>query len=179
MRLPGKADDEVRFGVAIAVPEPLARDLQEARESFGDPLARLIPPHITLLGPTVRPATAQEEIDAHLHSVARRHAPFTVHLRGTATFRPVSPVVFIQVVDGIAACEQLERQVRTGVLAEPREFNYHPHVTLAHEVPDDALDRAFAELAGFDAELDVESFWLFDHGADGKWRPRQEYRLGR
>lgn len=178
MRLPGKADDEVRFGVAIAVPEPHGSALQDARESFGDPLARLIPPHITLLGPTVRAAAAREQIDAHLRDAARRHAPFTIHLRGTATFRPVSPVVFVQVVAGIAACEQLEADVRTGVLDEPREFNYHPHVTVAHEVDDAALDRAFAELSGFDAEFDVESFWLFDHGADGQWRPAREYRLG-
>lgn len=32
MRLPGKADDEVRFGVAIAVPEPHGSALQDARE---------------------------------------------------------------------------------------------------------------------------------------------------
>lgn len=178
MRLPSKADDEVRFGVAIAVPEPHGSALQAARAGFGDPLADLIPPHVTLLGPTVRPVAASQEVDAHLRAVAAQHEPFTLQLRGTGTFRPVSPVVFVQVVAGIAGCEQLEADVRTGLLAEDREFNYHPHVTVAHELDDDALDLAFERLAGFDATFEVSAFWLFDHGVDGKWRPAQEYRLG-
>jgi len=178
MRLPGKADDEVRFGVAIAVPEPFGAALQAARESFGDPLARLIPPHVTLLGPTVRAAAGMDEVGDHLAAVAARHEPFELHLRGTGTFRPVSPVVFVQVAAGIAACERLEAEVRTGVLDEPREFNYHPHVTVAHEVDDAALDVAFVGLARFDASFEVESFSLFDHGEDGLWRPAREFRLG-
>ena len=42
--------------------------------------------------------------------------PWRSELRGTGTFRPVSPVVFIQVARGIPACEQLEATVRRGVL---------------------------------------------------------------
>ena len=178
MRIPDKTDDEVRLGVAIAVPEPFAATLQSARASFGDPLAGLIPPHVTLLGPTVRPLTARAEIDTHLRAVAAVHEPFALQLRGTGTFRPVSPVVFVQVAAGIAGCEQLEADVRSGILVEDREFNYHPHVTVAHELADDALDLAFERLASFDATFEVSAFWLFDHGADGKWRPAQEYRLG-
>lgn len=178
MKLPGKADDEVRFGVAIAVPEPHSAVLQEARASFGDPLAALIPPHVTLLGPTVRPIVARPDVHDHLDAVAAKHEPFTIHLRGTGTFRPVSPVVFVQVVAGIASCEQLEADVRSGILAEPREFNYHPHVTVAHELDDDALDHAFDSLADFEASFEVPAFWLFDHGEDGLWRPVREFRLG-
>ncbi len=178
MRLPGKTDDEVRFGVAILLPEPFGAALQAARESFGDPLARLIPPHVTLLGPTVRAAEALDTVVAHLTGVAAHHEPFSVRLRGTGTFRPVSPVVFVQVAVGIAECERLEAEIRTGVLAEPREFNYHPHVTVAHELDDAALDVAFEELDRFDAAFDVTSFSLFDHGEDGLWRPAREFRLG-
>ena len=178
MRLPGKTDDEVRLGVAIAIPEPYGPALQAARESFGDPLARLIPPHVTLLGPTVRGIDARDAIEAHLEAVASRHEPFTMHLRGTGTFRPVSPVVFVQVAMGIGECERLEADVRTGVLAEPREFNYHPHVTGAHELDEAALDEAFAGLERFDASFEVASFSLYDHGEDGLWRPAREFRLG-
>ena len=39
---------------------------------------------------------------------------FRVHLRGTGTFRPVSPVVFVGVVEGISQCEQLAAGVRQG-----------------------------------------------------------------
>ena len=40
-------------GVAVTVPEPWGAQLQDAREQFGDPMASAIPPHVTLLPPTV------------------------------------------------------------------------------------------------------------------------------
>ena len=177
MRLPERVGDQVRIGVALLVPEPWGAQLQAARASFDDPLAELIPPHVTLLGPTVIEPDALAGVDAHLADVGRRHAPFRVHLRGTGTFRPVSDVVFVQVVEGISACERLERSVRSGPLAQDLRFNYHPHVTVAHDVPDLALDRAFTELAEFDAAYDVDSLQVFEHGDDGVWRPVRDFPL--
>ena len=66
---------------------------------------------MTLLGPTVVDPEQLEVVGDHLTAVGKEHAPFTVLLRGTGTFRPVSAVVFVQVVKGIAECEQLERAV--------------------------------------------------------------------
>ncbi len=66
-----------------------------------------------------------------------------MHLRGTGTFRPVSPVVFVTVAEGISGCEQLASSVRRGPLAADLQFPYHPHVTVAHHLDDDTLDRAF------------------------------------
>ena len=102
---------------------------------------------------------------------------FRIHLRGSGTFRPVSPVVFINVVEGIGECEQLELAARSGVLAQDVRFHYHPHVTVAHEVPDEALDRAFVEMRDFEATFDVEALWLYEHGDDGVWRPQQQFPL--
>jgi len=39
------------IGVAIPIPEPHAQELQRVREGYGDPLARSIPTHVTLLAP--------------------------------------------------------------------------------------------------------------------------------
>ncbi|WP_431835908.1 2'-5' RNA ligase family protein [Cellulomonas sp. Y8] len=166
----GPFADELRIGVAVSVPEPYAAELQAARARVGDPAADLIRPHITLLGPTVLPTAALPEAEEHLRAVAAAHAPFTVHLRGTATFRPVSPVVFVEVVEGIASCELLEVAIRSGVLDQELRFHYHPHVTIAHEVPDDALDRAFEDMAGFEARFDVAEIHVYEHGDDGMWR---------
>jgi 2'-5' RNA ligase len=159
----GPFGEELRIGVAVAVPEPYAGALQTARARVGDPAAELIRPHITLLGPTVLPAAALPDVDRHLRSVAARHRPFTVHLRGTATFRPVSPVVFVEVVEGIASCELLEVDIRSGVLEQELRFHYHPHVTIAHEVPDEAFD--------------VPEIHVYEHGDDGMWRPMGRYAL--
>ena len=177
VRLPERVGDQVRIGIALLVPEPWGSRLQTARASFDDPLADLIPPHVTLLGPTVLEPARLAEVDAHLAEVGRQHRPFTVHLRGTGTFRPVSDVVFVQVAQGISECERLERSVRSGPLAQEVRFNYHPHVTVAHDVPAAALDRAFAELADFEAVYEVSSVQVFEHGDDSVWRPVREFPL--
>lgn len=176
--LPVATGDQLRIGVAITVPDPFGPALQQARASLGDPAAPFIPPHITLLGPTVVEPGELPVVEDHLAAVAAAQRPFRVHLRGTGTFRPVSPVVFVQVVEGIASCERLEARVRTGPLNQPLRFHYHPHVTVAHEVEEAALDRAFDELARFEAVFEVTSFHSYTHGEDGMWRPDRDFRLG-
>lgn len=178
MRLPERVGDQVRIGVALAVPEPYAQALASARAATGDPLAHAIPPHVTLVGPTVIEPDQLVEVVAHLHDVAATHRPFTLHLRGTGTFRPVSRVVFVDVVEGIAECEQLERTLRSGVLAQSLRFNYHPHVTVAHEVDDEAMDRVFDELAEFDVAFEVDGLQVFEHGDDGVWRVARHVPFG-
>lgn len=177
MRLPERSGDQVRIGVAIPVPDPFGPRLQSARARFGDPLAASIPPHVTLLGPTVVEPADMAAVSGHLAQVAAACPPFDLHLRGTGSFRPVSPVVFVQVAQGIAHCERLERAVRSGPLAQDVRFNYHPHVTVAHNVPDDALDRAYTELAHYEAAFRVTGFQVYEHGDDGIWRPVWDYPL--
>ena len=79
-----------------------------------------------------------------------------MHLAGTGTFRPTSPVVFIQIATGVSHCELLERAIRRGPLARELDFPYHPHVTVAQEVADAALDEAYDGLSGFVARFPVE-----------------------
>ena len=176
-------------GVAIAIPEPFGGWLQARRASFGDAHAGSIPTHITLLPPTELSTDASHDTGAHLSLVehqsvvehlsvvASSTAPFEIHLRGTATFRPVSPVVFVQLVEGIVGCELLERQVRRGPLQRELYFPSHPHVTVAHDLPDKQLDEAFKALAGFDCRFEVREFHLYEHGHDGVWRPERAYQL--
>ena len=178
MNLPERTGDQVRFGVALLVPEPHARRLHDARAGFGDPLAHSIAPHVTLVGPTVAEPSAMDRMYAHVAAVAARHRPFELHLRGTGTFRPVSDVVFVQVVRGIAECERLELDLRTGPLAQDLRFHYHPHVTVAHDVPEPALDRAFAELGDFEAAYPVAEVEVFTHGDDDVWRVDRRFTLG-
>ncbi|GAA4725772.1 2'-5' RNA ligase family protein [Pedococcus ginsenosidimutans] len=166
------------IGVSIAIPSPHAEMLQAKRASFGDPLAECIPTHVTLLPPT---EVAEEELEAavkHLEEVAAQGRPFPMVLRGTGTFRPTSPVVFVQVSGGIADCELLEKEVRQGPLDRPLDFYYHPHVTVAHHVPEPNLDQAFTELSDFECAFEVDEFHLYEHGDDGVWRPVRSFTLG-
>lgn len=177
MNIPECGAGQVRIGVAIEVPAPYGQQLQEARARAGDELAEAIPPHVTLLGPTVIDERQFDAVAAHLTDVVSAHRAFRLHLRGSATFRPVSPVVFIQVVEGIAECESLEAHVRTGLLEQQLRFNYHPHVTVAHDLEDDALDRAFAEMSGYEAAFPVNEIVLYRHGDDAVWRPARRFTL--
>jgi 2'-5' RNA ligase len=165
------------IGVSIAIPSPHAEMLQAKRASFGDPLAESIPSHITLLPPT---ELSDEELPAaveHLAAVASDGHAFPMVLRGTGTFRPISPVVFVQVSGGLAECEVLERAIRRGPLKRKLDFYYHPHVTIAHHVSEESLDRAFEELADFECEFLVREFHLYEHGEDQVWRPVRSFGL--
>jgi 2'-5' RNA ligase len=170
-------DDLATLGVAIAIPEPHATVLTTWRRRVGDPQADLIWPHVTLLPPTPVPAGQLDTIENHIAQAAMSRLPFVMHLLGTGTFRPMSPVVFIQVARGVADCEMLEKAIRTGPLERRLDFPYHPHVTVAQDVPDEALDLAYDGLSGFVARFVVERFSLFERHPDGKWLPRTEFDL--
>ncbi len=166
------------IGVAVAIPEPWATQLQDYRTSLGDLTATLIPTHITLIPPTEVEDEDLPVIEEHLRSVAETVAGFRVHLRGTGTFRPVSPVVFVTVAEGISGFEQLADALRSGPLEVPLEFAYHPHVTIAHHLDDERLDQAYAELADFECTFAAEEFHLYVHTFTAGWRPTDEFRLG-
>jgi 2'-5' RNA ligase len=171
-------EGERTIGVAIPIPDPYGLELQRARQSFGDPLARSIPTHITLVPPVRVAGAALAEIESHLRAVAADERPFPILLRGTGTFRPISPVVFVALAIGISECENLESRVRRGPLHRTPDFPYHPHVTIAHHLSDDLLDRAFKELSGYEAEFPVWGFSLYEHGLDGVWRPQRDFAFG-
>lgn len=166
------------IGVAIAVPTPYGDLLQEWRRRLGDPEAMRVPPHVTLLPPTGIPAERLDVVEGHLALIASREQSFTITLRGTGTFRPVSPVTFVQLAAGISDCERLESRVRSGPLHRTLKFNYHPHVTVAQDVPEAALEEGFQRLAGFAATFEVEGFTLYEEGRDKVWRPQREFAFG-
>ena len=178
----GSFDGAVRtIGVAVRIPEPWGSELDRRRAATGDPQATLIPSHLTLLGPTELTEERLPLVDKHLTQVAAGHRPFTLHLRGTGTFRPVNDVVFIAVAAGISECEQLERDIRSGPLNRELRYPYHPHVTVAHDIDGrigtERLDQVFDELADFEARFRVDSFTSFEHCSDGRWRPQRDFWL--
>jgi 2'-5' RNA ligase len=166
------------IGVAIAVPDPHGAELERWRKSFGDPQADAIPAHVTLLPPTRVEAGEMPDVERHLERAASASQRFEVALHGTGTFRPVSPVVFVALSEGIASCERLAEAVRSGPLARAVEHPYHPHVTVAHDLPDLVLDRAFDELAEFRARFTVDALVLYEH-VQRRWRAVRSFALAR
>ncbi|MFC1417063.1 2'-5' RNA ligase family protein [Streptacidiphilus cavernicola] len=171
-------DDPIVIGVSVAVPEPYAGAIQDARAGYGDPLARTIPTHVTLLPPTEVGREALPGIERHLAAAAAELRPFRVLLHGSGTFRPVSPVVFLRLEAGARECRAAEAAVRSGPLARELAFPYHPHVTVAHAVAESELDRAYGELRRYRAEFTVPGFSLYRFGSDGVWRPLRAFPFG-
>ncbi|MGY1834088.1 2'-5' RNA ligase family protein [Blastococcus sp. SYSU DS0510] len=165
------------LGVIVPVPEPWSALLVDWRTKVGDPQAALVPPHVTLLPPTEVPVADRDAITEHLAAVAAAHPPFDMHLAGTGTFTPVSDVVFVTVARGIGNCELLANDVRQGPLARSLSFPYHPHVTVAHDVPADMLELAYCGLQDLSAEFRVEHFTEFEQSAAGSWVVAREYPL--
>lgn len=165
------------IGVAVAIPEPWASELQDYRISVGDLTAPQIPTHITIIPPFNVTRASLEEVEGHLALVAEQGQSFQIHLRGTGTFRPISPVVFVTLVEGISQCELLADAVRQGPLAVDLEFPFHPHVTIAHHLAEPQLDQAFTDLADFECEFTADAFSLYVHDSEAGWQPTREFSL--
>ncbi|WJH25543.1 2'-5' RNA ligase family protein [Pseudarthrobacter defluvii] len=168
--------EEVSVGVILGFPAEIAGELQRWRASFGDPMADVVPAHITLV--TTTPTRDWEATRRHVREVARRQSPFKVTIAGTGTFRPVSPVVFINVEDGFDDCVDLHRKLQQGPLHRELPFAYHPHVTIAHDVAPESLDEAETVLKNYRATFPVVSMGLYEHDADGIWQLREELDFG-
>ncbi|TLM86186.1 2'-5' RNA ligase family protein [Pseudarthrobacter sp. NamE5] len=163
-------------GVILGFPPEIAAELQRWRASFGDPLAEVVPAHITLV--TTTPTRDWEATREHVREVARRQKPFKVTIAGTGTFRPVSPVVFINVEDGFEDCVDLHEKLQRGPLHRELPFAYHPHVTIAHDVAPESLDEAETVLKNYRATFPVVSMGLYEHDANGIWQLREELDFG-
>ena len=165
------------IGISIAIPEPWGEWLREKRRSFGDSGAEHIPSHITLSPPLEINESDLESIATALTALGESHRPFTVALAGTGTFRPLSDVVYAVVRQGAPASAELARGVQAAALAPEPEHDFHPHVTVAHELDDDVLDRAAADLADFECEFKVSEFKLYVFDLDRGWEPVRSFAL--
>ncbi|MCU1436732.1 MAG: 2-5 ligase [Pseudarthrobacter sp.] len=170
------ASEGMSVGVILGFPPAIAKELQRWRASFGDPMAGVVPAHITLVTTTL--TDDWEATREHVRKVARSQSPFMVTISGTGTFRPVSPVVYINVEEGFDACVDLHRKLQTGPLERELPFSYHPHVTIAHDVAPESLDEAETVLESYRATFPVVSMGLYEHDADGIWQLREELDFG-
>ena len=172
----GPGEEGVSVGIVIPLPEPYRSELRQQRLSFGDPVARSIPPHITLI--TGAWATDWMAALAHVRRVAANTQPFRLRLRGTATFRPISQVVFLKVAAGFEECVSLNHELQSGPLETRTEFPFHPHLTLAHDLTEEQMGRALTGLADYDVTFAVDRIGLFEYDAGGLWALQEELTLG-
>ena len=166
-----------RLGVVARLPEPLGIHVQAWRRALGDPAAERIAPHLTLVPPQT---VAERDLDravALVERAAEAAVPFLVELAGAATFLPGSPVAYLVVREGGPALEALEAALLESPL-DRRTHPFHPHVTVAQDLPPDRIEAAAAELAGFRAAFPVPDLAVLREEPDKTWRPMATVPVG-
>ena len=143
--MPGRVPAEVQlnvFALVIYVPEPLGRFLDDLRRELApgsNPHA-----HVSVLPP--RPLAVEwQAACGQVRSLAERWAPFEIELTGLQIF-PVTNVIYLEIGAGAADLRRMHAAMNTGALEFEEPFPYHPHITLAQEIPPPEV-RAVHELA--------------------------------
>jgi 2'-5' RNA ligase len=94
-------------------------------------------PHVTLFPPRQLPGISEPALIRQLESIRELLFPLAIHLGEVKTFLPIAPVVYLEAE---AADEQLGRMHNLllrafGSNEAAERFEFHPHITLAYELP--------------------------------------------
>ncbi|WP_404289503.1 2'-5' RNA ligase family protein [Glutamicibacter arilaitensis] len=167
---------EPRFtlGVVIPVPEPQRSLLRDWRRVYGGAATAPIAPHITLISGSY--LQSWDQAANQVRRVAQGSARFTVRLASVGSFRPASEVVYLPLSEGAEECWELHRALLADQLRHESQFEYHPHLTIAQNVPSADLDSAQEQLREADLSFEVRSLQLFDT-RDGAWNLSEEIGL--
>jgi len=168
------------FALVIYIPDPLGRSLDDLRRE-------LVPhynphAHVSVLPP--RPLAGNwQTASFQARALTGAWAPFDVELTELQVF-PVTDVLYLEVGAGASELRRMHAAMNADALQFVEPFPYHPHVTLAQEVPHeevpamrDLARRRWAEYPGsrtFRAEHAV-----FVQATQGnRWIDLAEYSLG-
>ena len=128
------------FALVVYIPDPLARFLDELREELVP--ACLPRAHVTILPP--RPVSGDlGEVVEHARTLVTGFAPFDI-LAGDVAMFPSTDVIYIGIQQGEAELRELYRALNRGPLAFQEPFPYHPHITLAQDLPPDRVQQLYA-----------------------------------
>ena len=168
------------FALVIYIPDPLGRFLDELRRE-------LVPhynphAHVSVLPPrslSVPWAQASEQA----RGLTDGWAPFEIELTSIGIF-PATEVVYLEIGNGSMEMRALHSAMNTRALDWDEPFVYHPHVTLAQDIPHervaeltDLARRRWADYPGsrvFRAERAV----FVQNAGDNRWVDLAEYALG-
>jgi len=168
------------FALVIYIPNPLGKFLDDLRRE-------LVPhynphAHVSVLPPRPLSVSWQEASD-EARAVLEACPPFDVELGDVAAF-PVTDVIYLEVGAGAAELRRLHRTMGEGPLRFSEPFPYHPHVTLAQEIPHDRVAetkeiarRRWAEFRG-ERRFRVQKAVFVQNTEGDCWCDLAEYELG-
>jgi hypothetical protein len=168
------------FALVIYVPDPLATFLDDLRRELVpqcNPRA-----HVSVLPP--RPLDVDWKIaSAHVRALMESWSPFEVELTEIRTF-PATDVIYLELGEGAAELHRLHDAMDKHALAFREPFPYHPHVTLAQEIPQPQVPGLFEKAAARWREFDgprrfrAERAVLVKNTVPDCWIDLAEYALG-
>jgi 2'-5' RNA ligase len=130
------------FALVVYILDPLARFLDDLREELVP--ACLPRAHVTILPPRPVSVDVDEAIE-HARTLVAGFAPFDI-VAGEVAMFPLTDVIYINIKHGEAELKEMYRALNRGPLAFQEPFPYHPHITLAQDLPPD-LVKPLYELA--------------------------------
>jgi 2'-5' RNA ligase len=129
------------FALVIYIPDPLGRFLDDLRKD-------LVPgcnphAHVSVLPP--RPLAVDWRVASEqVYRCAASRSPFEVTLGAICRF-PVTNVIYIELAKGADEFFEMHDAMNSDALAFAEPFAYHPHVTLAQEIPPGTVDEVDAK----------------------------------
>ncbi len=130
------------YALVIYLPDPLGAFLDDLRRE-------LVPgcnphAHVSVLPPRTLEGPPEAAVE-HAQRTVAGFAPFEIVLGGIEKF-DATDVIFIGLEQGEAQLREMYRSLNQGILVFPETYAYHPHVTLAQEIPPEQVEslRALA-----------------------------------
>jgi 2'-5' RNA ligase len=131
-----------QFALVSYIPDPLARFLDDLRMELTprcNPRA-----HVTILPPRPLPSDVDVKDTVHLLvEECRNLPPFRVEPGDIRVFEE-SSVVYLDIARGMGELREFYRALNRGPLAFKESFPYHPHITIAQNIPPDQAPRLSA-----------------------------------
>jgi hypothetical protein len=168
------------FALVIYIPGPLGCFLDDLRRE-------LVPhynphAHVSVLPP--RPlAVGWQTASDQARTLVEAWTPFEIELTGLQVF-PVTDVIYLEVGGGAAELRRMHEAINAGSLAFKEPFPYHPHITLAQEVPStnveamhELAERRWTEYRGRRSFAAERAFFVQNMKTDC-WVDLAEYSLG-
>jgi 2'-5' RNA ligase len=139
---PNGLDRLNQFALVVYIPGQLGSFLDDLRlEVAPDSRPHA---HVTILPP--RPISEPwETVADEIRRDAARFPPFDITAGDVAVF-PVTDVIYIKVEHGAAELCCLHEALGRSKLAFAEPFPYHPHITVAQELPTEAVGHALGHV---------------------------------